>query len=169
MASTDEICQAWQLVRDGLIKEVESIPSDQFGFRAAEGSRSVLEILQHVVEAERMLAGEICSDDTNLGRAPFELIAKHAAQVKAADTRDAILELLRGSLDESTQRIREFGDEKLEQIMPGDGKRLTKRAMLNLGVGHEMYHRGQVTVYQRLLGIEPALTKVVKQVLASRG
>ena len=98
MASTYEICEAWQLVRDGLIKEVESIPADQFEFRAAEGSRNVL-----------------------------------------------------------------------EQIMPGDGKRLTKRAMLNLGVGHEMYHRGQVTVYQRLLGIEPALTKVVKQVLASGG
>ena len=159
MASTDEICEGWQLVRDGLIKEVESIPADQFGFRPAEGSRSVLEILQHVVEAERVLSSEICCDDTNLKRAPLELIAQHAAQVKAADTRDAILELLRGSLNESTQRVREFGDEKLEQIMTGfNGKQTVKRAMLNFVVGHEMYHRGQVTVYQRLLGVEPALT-----------
>ena len=170
MAHIDEICDAWKEVRNGLIKEVESIPSDQFGFRAAEGSRSVLEILQHIVESERVLTSEICSDDTNLRRPPLELIAEHASHVKDADTGDAILELLRGSLDESMQLVREYGDERLEQMMPGfDGKQLAKRAMLNFVVGHEMYHRGQVTVYQRLLGVEPALTKFIKQVVATRG
>ena len=168
MAHTDEISDAWKEVRNGLIKEVESIPADQFGFRAAEGSRSVLEILQHIVESERMLTSEICSDDTNLRRPPLELIAEHASH-KDADTADAILELLRGSLDESTQLVREYGDERLEQMMPGfDGKQLAKRTMLNFVVGHEMYHRGQVTVYQRLLGVEPALTKFIKQVVATR-
>jgi uncharacterized damage-inducible protein DinB len=171
MASVDEICEGWQEVRIGLIKEVESIPADQFGFRAAEGSRSVLEILQHIVEAERVLAGEICRDDTNLMRVPFpELIAEYAGQVKESATRDAILELLRRSLDETTQRLREFGDEKLEQMMMRfDGKQLLKRVMLNFIVSHEMYHRGQVTVYQRLLGVEPALTKFFKQFVAARG
>src|ERR1044071_8306663 len=115
MASIDEVCEGWQDVRNGLIKEVESIPADHFGFRAADGSRSVLEILQHIVETERVLTGEICRDDTNLRRGSFpELIAQYAAQVKEADTREAILELLGGSLAESTQRAREFGDEKLE-------------------------------------------------------
>jgi uncharacterized damage-inducible protein DinB len=171
MASTDEICEGWQDVRNGLIKEVEAIPADQFGFRAADGTRSVLEILQHIVEAERVLAGETCRDDTNLRRASFPaLIAEYAGQAKDADTKDAILKLLRGSLDESLERVREFGDEKLEQSMTRfDGKQLPKRVMLNFIVAHEMYHRGQVTVYQRLLGIEPALTKVFKQLVAGRG
>ena len=170
MAKVDEICDAWREVRSGFIREVESIPADQFGFRPAEGSRSVLEILQHIVESERVLSSEICCDDTNLKRAPLELVAQHAGQVKAADTRDAILELLGSSLNESMQRVRDFGDEKLEQMMPeSNGKQLVKRAMLNLVVGHEMYHRGQVTVYQRLLGVEPALTKFVRQYKAKRG
>ena len=170
MAIVDEIWFGWQEVRSGLIKEVESIPADQFGFRPAEVSRSVLEILQHIVETERVLSSEICCDDTNLKRAPLELVAQHAGQVKAADTKDAILELLRSSLTESMHRIREFGDEKLEQMMPeSNGKQLVKRAMLNLVVGHEMYHRGQVTVYQRLLGVEPVLTKFVRQYKATHG
>ena len=152
-------------------QEAELIPADQVGFRAADGSRTVLEILQHIVEAERVISGEICRDATNLMRAPFpELIAEYAGHVKTADTRDAILELLRGSLDDSTQRLREFGDEKLEQMMTRfDGKQLQKRAMLNFIVSHEMYHRGQVTVYERLLGIEPAMTKFFKQLVAARG
>ena len=76
MAIVDEICAGWQEVRSGLIKEVESIPADQFGFRPAEGSRGVIEILQHIVETERVLSSEICCDDTNLKRAPLELVAQ---------------------------------------------------------------------------------------------
>ena len=42
--------------------------------------------------------------------------------------------------------------------------------MLKFIVSHEMYHRGQVTVYERLLGIEPAMAKCFfKQLVAARG
>ena len=40
-----------------------------------------------------------------------------------------------------------------------DGKEITKFDFLNFGIAHEMYHRGQLTVYERLLGVEPALTQ----------
>ena len=30
-------------------------------------------------------------------------------------------------------------------------------------IAHEMYHRGQLTVYERLLGVEPALTQYFKK------
>ncbi len=40
-----------------------------------------------------------------------------------------------------------------------NGKQVTKVVMLQFTLAHEMYHRGQLTVYQRLLGIEPALTE----------
>jgi len=32
-------------------------------------------------------------------------------------------------------------------------------AFVSFAVAHEMYHRGQLTVYERLLKIEPALTR----------
>jgi uncharacterized damage-inducible protein DinB len=44
-----------------------------------------------------------------------------------------------------------------------DGNQVTKTAMLDFTLAHEMYHRGQLTVYQRLLGIEPALTEQFRQ------
>jgi uncharacterized damage-inducible protein DinB len=40
-----------------------------------------------------------------------------------------------------------------------DGKEMTKTAFMSFAIAHEMYHRGQLTVYERLLGIEPALTQ----------
>jgi uncharacterized damage-inducible protein DinB len=43
-----------------------------------------------------------------------------------------------------------------------DGERGTRLAWLQHGIAQEMYHRGQLAVYARLLGEVPALTKQVE-------
>jgi len=61
-----------------------------------------------------------------------------------------------------------FGNTNFEKMMTRfDGKECTKLAMLNFTVAHEMYHRGQLTVYERLLGIEPALTQLFKKMMSA--
>jgi uncharacterized damage-inducible protein DinB len=40
-----------------------------------------------------------------------------------------------------------------------DGRPTPKLKVVNFAMSHEMYHRGQLTVYERLLNLEPALTK----------
>jgi len=37
---------------------------------------------------------------------------------------------------------------------------------VNFAMSHEMYHRGQLTVYERLLNLEPALTKQFAKMMA---
>jgi uncharacterized damage-inducible protein DinB len=54
----------------------------------------------------------------------------------------------------------------LQHITRFDGNRGTRMAWLWHGIDQEMYHRGQVTVYARLLGIEPALTKMISRMTA---
>jgi uncharacterized damage-inducible protein DinB len=44
-----------------------------------------------------------------------------------------------------------------------DGKQMIKITFMSFAIAHEMYHRGQLTVYERLLGIEPALTSVFEK------
>ena len=41
----------------------------------------------------------------------------------------------------------------------------TKGAILTFAMSHEMYHRGQLTVYERLLNIEPVLTGKFRKLL----
>ncbi len=43
----------------------------------------------------------------------------------------------------------------------------TKGAILTFAMSHEMYHRGQLTVYERLLNIEPVLTGKLKKLFAA--
>jgi hypothetical protein len=44
-----------------------------------------------------------------------------------------------------------------------DGQQGTRLAWLNHGIAQEMYQRGQLVTYQRIMGIEPALTRRIRQ------
>jgi uncharacterized damage-inducible protein DinB len=168
MSKVDGICEQWQDVRDGLIKEVELIPADQMGFKPAPESRTVIELLHHIIETQRVLAGEMCREKTNFQRGFPALMAEFAGNTKEATTREAVLELLRSSLEEAKAMVVSFGDANFEQGMTRfDGKQCTKLEMLNFTVAHEMYHRGQLTVYERLLGIEPALTQFFRKMMSA--
>ena len=168
MPTIEQICEQWQDVRNGLIKEVELVPAEQFGFRAAPETRSVIELLHHIIESERVLAGEMCRDNTNFKRGFPAMIAEFAGHVKQAATKEAVLDLLRSSLEETHETVRQFGDANFAKMMTRfDGREQPKYLMLNFTVAHEMYHRGQITVYERLLGIEPALTQFFKKVMST--
>jgi uncharacterized damage-inducible protein DinB len=161
MPNLEEFLSQWKSMREGLIKEAERVPEDKLDFRATPETRSVIELLHHVVESERMLVDEICRDDTDLRRL---FTRPPDGEVKDAATKDAVIALLRSSLAASQEKVRRFGPKKAGQLMFGlDGKQITKAAMLHFTLAHEMYHRGQLTVYQRLLGIEPALTEQFRQ------
>jgi uncharacterized damage-inducible protein DinB len=49
----------------------------------------------------------------------------------------------------------------LQTITRFDGKQGTRLAWFHHGIAHEMYHRGQLALYQRHLGLTPALTKLI--------
>ena|SRR5689334_20487053 len=168
MSKAERIGAQWQDVRDGFIREVELIPGEQMGFKPTAESRSVIEVLQHVIESQRMLVGEMCRDNTNFQRGFPALQAEFGVGIKDANTKDAIIDLLRSSFAESKATIVAFGDENFEKDMTRfDGKQCSKFEMLNFAVSHEMYHRGQFTVYERLLGLEPALTQFFRKMMSA--
>jgi uncharacterized damage-inducible protein DinB len=143
-----------------LIDEAAQIPADQFSFQPAPNTRSIKQLLQHLVESQKSLIGEVCRPDTNLTRGSFaEQIKHYAPDVRNIDDKDGLLNLLRASMDESGAQLLAAGDELKNTMKRFDGKEMTKLAFLSFAIAHEMYHRGQLTVYERLLGIEPALTQ----------
>ena len=158
--SVDPIIGGWREVRAGLVEEVAQIPADKFSFRAAEGMRSVAELLQHLVESQKFLVGEACRPDTNLLRKSFaENIKDYAPDVRNANDKEAIIAMLQTAMDDCEKQLREHADEMKNTMKRFDGKEMTKLGFMSFAIAHEMYHRGQLTVYVRLLGIEPMLTQ----------
>ena len=158
--SVDAIIGSWREVRAGLIDEAAQIPADKFSFRAADGMRTVAELLQHLVESQKFLVGEACRPDTNLLRKSFaENIKDYAPNVREVNDKDGVLQLLATAMDDTDKELREHPDEMKNTMKRFDGKEMTKLAFMSFAIAHEMYHRGQLTVYERLLGIEPVLTQ----------
>ena len=165
--SAETIIGLWKDVREGLIQEVEKIPEDQFSFRATPDTRSIAEILQHIVQAQKILVGETCRDETNIMRQSMVAHAQeYAPGVHKVTDKNGLLELLRSSMEETQACIAQSAD-KLDASMTAlNGQPTSKSAFLTFCVSHEMYHRGQLTVFERLLNIEPVLTGKLKKLFA---
>jgi len=161
----DETLEAWSDVRGGLIEEVENIPEDKFDFRPTSEVRSVAEMVQHILEVAVMMTGELTRPDTDFRRAPWpQLLDLYASHVRQATRKAELLELLGSSFDEAEQKFRAAGElEMLQLITRFDGLQGTKLAWLHHGIAQEMYHRGQLVTYARLMGIEPALTRRIRE------
>ena len=158
--STDRIIDFWKEVRAGLIEEVSQIPADQFSFRATRETRSVSEVVQHIIETQKILVGEAARPETNLMRQTLDDHAKeYAPEVAGVTDKNGLLEILRSSMETSEASIRGAGDSLNETGRGLGGRELRKMELVSFAVSHEMYHRGQLTVYERLMHVEPALTK----------
>ncbi len=160
----EETLEAWRDVREGLIEEVENIPAQKFDFRPAEGVRSVKELVQHILEVAMMMTGELSRPDTNLRRAPFpKLVRTYARPAYDAQTKRQLVSLLKHQMKDAEKQFRAAGELSLLQFLTRfDGRKGTKMAWLQHGIAQEMYHRGQITLYARLLGLTPALTRHIQ-------
>jgi uncharacterized damage-inducible protein DinB len=160
----DETLEGWRDVRDGLIKEVRNIPASKFDFRPAPGVRNVRELIQHILEVAMLMTGELTRPDTNLKRAPWpKLLALYAKPAYRAKSKQQLIALLRSQMVDAEKKFRAAGDLALLQTLERfDGKDGTKFAWMHHGIAQEMYHRGQLATYERLMGIEPALTKLIR-------
>ncbi|HEX2271270.1 MAG TPA: DinB family protein [Pyrinomonadaceae bacterium] len=168
--SAETIIGMWKDVRNGLIAEVEKIPEDQFSFRATPETRSIAEVLHHIIEVQKILVGETCREDSNIRRQSFaDHTKEYASGVRDAAGKQAIIDVLRRSLEEAEPCIRSYAEKLDDTTTSLDGRTTTKGAVLTFAISHEMYHRGQLTVYERLLNIEPVLTGRLKKLFAASG
>ena len=159
----EEALEAWEYARAGVIAEAESVPAEEFDFRPAPESRTVAELVLHIVESGQMMAGELTRPDGDFRRQSFEEhLREHVSDPGSDRSKDGLLSLLRETGEAGRERIRAAGEvAMLQRIRRFDGQEGTRLAWMNHGIDHEMYHRGQLALYVRLLGRVPALTRQI--------
>lgn len=157
----EEALEAWADCRAGVVEELQILDDAELEFRPADGARSGRELVWHIVETARMWCGELARADGDFRRQSFgEFIQEYGGEVTAAHDRDALLELLESSHRDGDRSLRDAGELRmLQTIHRFDGVPGTRLAWLNHGIAHEMYHRGQLAMYARLIGRTPALTQ----------
>ena len=59
----DEVLEAWQYTRAGVIDEIENLSDTDLKFRPHAESRTAAELAIHIVESGLMMAGELTRPD----------------------------------------------------------------------------------------------------------
>lgn len=159
----DEALDAWQDIRSGTIEEARVIPDDRWDFRPHPESRDVAELVRHILESTLMMVGELSREDGDFRRQPFpDFISEYAGDLPQRADPDTWRELLALHFAEGAATIRAAGElHMLQRIHRFDGQRGTRLAWFHHGIAHEYYHRGQLALYARQIGVVPALTRLI--------
>jgi uncharacterized damage-inducible protein DinB len=159
-----ESLSTWRHDRQGLIDEVENIRAIKFDFRPTPEVRSVRELIQHILEVAMMMTGELTQPEPDFSRATFpEFLEMYSQSVYDAQTKKELIAMLEWQIDDAVKRFKKIGEATMfAPVTNFDGSEWTRMQWLHHGLAQEMYHRGQITTYERLMGLEPALTKKIR-------
>ena len=166
-----ELAEAFRTVRNNTIQIAQDIPEDKYDFKPSPDSRSVRQTLAHIATMTTfptMLHGE---------RIPIEQIdfAEYMKTVGAEEakleTKAQIVARLRDAGDAFVKMLEGLTDEKFfaEVITFRPGAQPPSRTRFGLLLAakeHEMHHRGQLMLMQRMLGLTPHLTREAQERMA---
>jgi uncharacterized damage-inducible protein DinB len=130
-----------------------AIPVDKYGWRPAEGVRSVSEVVGHVAVANYFLTsflGAPMPEGMTMDSEKEPDPAKLAAMLDA-------------SVEHVHQVVQGLSDADLEKPVEFFGQKMTERGLLLVALGHVHEHLGQLIAYARSNGVVPPWTAAAQK------
>jgi uncharacterized damage-inducible protein DinB len=165
-----EIASSFRTVRQNTIQVAEDIPENQYGFQPAPGTRNVAQTLAHIAilpRVQREMANVTSFEGFDFGKMRAQMAEDEAKPRSKAE----LIQWLRDSGEEHAKWLETLKEDFLGQVItfPAGGQPPTRTRfdMLLSTKEHEMHHRAQLMVIERLLGITPHLTKRQEERMAA--
>jgi uncharacterized damage-inducible protein DinB len=168
-----DLAAAFRTVRDNTIKIAEDIGEDHYGFRATPENRSIGETLVHITNVPK-IAYEIHGNRKLTALTGFDFmgfVGPLIADEKTNRSKAEIITVLASGRDQFGGWLEGLSDDFLAQsvTMPGPNNQAKSRFEMLLGVKeHEMHHRGQLMLLERMVGVVPHLTRQMEAMMAQR-
>jgi uncharacterized damage-inducible protein DinB len=168
------LADSFRTVRKNTIQVAEDIPEDKYSFRPAPGTMSVAEMLAHLAASTDWARLVHTVDRKDF--VSFEDFGKYMGEgQKIADsltTKADIIGALKSRGESYAAAVEAMSEAQLAEYVkfppPLDPPSKPRFEML-LGVKeHEMHHRGQLMLIERILGIVPHLTRRRQEAQAAR-
>jgi uncharacterized damage-inducible protein DinB len=142
-----EISKELADVEKKLVALAEAVPAEKYGWRPAEGVRSVSEVYIHVAGGNYMLPTivGVKRPEGKVGREMEKTITDKAK----------VIETLKSSFEHVRNAVGSIPDADLDKSVKFFGQDKTERQMLLLILNHAHEHLGQSIAYARMNGIAP--------------
>lgn len=167
-----ELAAAFRTVRKNTIQIAEEIPAEQYGYRPAANCRSVAETLVHLAVSTRF-AEQIHTVDRRTSMAGIDfpaILSDMWNEEKVSRSKEEIVALLRAEGEKFAAALEALPEAALAETVsypPGMVPATKSRFEMLLGSKeHEMHHRGQLMIVERMLSITPHLTRQMQERMA---
>lgn len=168
-----DLAGSFLTVRNNTITIAQEIPEDKYDFQAAPDVRTVARTLVHIANACR-IQEQIHGTERRTTLVGFNfpaIMQQMIAEEQKTRTKDEIIAILRNDGDRFAGWLATVSDDFLGESVsmpPGMTPASKTRFEMLLGVKeHEMHHRGQLMLVERMLGIVPHLTRAMQERIAA--
>jgi uncharacterized damage-inducible protein DinB len=164
-----DLAASFRTVRRNTVLAAADIPEDQYGFRPTPDTRSVAEQLVHIASAPRIQEQiqKVEKRTTMQGFDFFAFFGEVIAEEKKPRTKAEILSLLENSGEDFAKWLDTLTDDFLaERVEMPAGTSPAAKSRLEMIMSvkeHEMHHRAQVMLMQRMIGIVPHGTRAFNE------
>jgi len=161
-----EMAASFRTVRKNTIQIAEDIPEDKYDFVGAPDTMSVAATLKHLVYSpglyETIHGGAGVS--TMVGFDFPVALGKMREAEQVTRSKAEIVGLLKSEGERFAAWLESLSPEHLaETFTDGTGAQRTRLESLLSPKEHEMHHRGQLMLMERMLGIVPHVTRARQQ------
>ena len=167
-----ELAESFRTVRKNTIQIAEEIPEDKYSFKAANDIRSVEKLFTHIALAPGFgYQIHAVEKRTTLEGFNFPALMQQVMAEEAKPrTKAQIVDMLRKEGEKWATFLSGLSEEFLGQVitMPQGGipPSRTRFDMIASVKEHEMHHRGQLMLIERMIGIVPHLTRQMQERMA---
>lgn len=143
LVTEDDLTTAFQKHQTDLISTLTAIPGEKWNYRYAEGKWSIKELVQHVIDAERIFCYRaLCFARKDKTPLPGFDENTYAAASKADQrTKEELIEELKTAQRSSAQMFASFDEEQLNEDGVANGKPVYVKALSFIIIGHALHHR----------------------------
>ncbi len=164
-----ELAASFRTVRDNTIKIAEEIDEKNYGFQATPATRTVAQTLAHINNTTSfpLMVHRDQKMSTMQGFNFMAVLGPMMAEEQKAHTKAEVIAKLKKSRDEFGDWLETVPESLLaETVTQGDGTTKTRFQMILAQKEHEMHHRGQLMLMERMLGGVPHLTRQMQERMA---
>jgi uncharacterized damage-inducible protein DinB len=170
-----ELARSFRVVRKNTLVIAEEIPEQQYGFRPTPESRSVGEILAHIAVSSRGFyeTHVVQRVPTFIGIDFPSLMQQRREAERKLAAKSEIVAALRSDGEVWGTFLDGVTEDRLAETVtfpePVEPRSKSRFELFLQVKEHEMHHRAQLMVYERLLGLVPHLTREREARMAQAG
>jgi uncharacterized damage-inducible protein DinB len=143
-----QLIKDWERGKDYTISYLNTMPADKYSFKAVDSIRSFAQQMLHLSQGNMNLMALVTGQPKEFGERNLE-------ESTTAQTKDSVMYYVTTSYDFAINGLKKMDASKLGEKVKFFDFEETKYVFALKAFEHQTHHRGQTTIYIRLLGIRP--------------